>query len=295
MENNDYETLRQKNIAERNNILAELFDDIRKQRNEIKESWGKRSDGNVDVENEPPKKRRRTITRDSESFSGKGIRLQFRRTYNIRSRKSKNSFNDSESDNEDDSREHKNNRAKLTVMFPWAKPIQRPIDLMNTPTWNEGEEENDCSSTETRRKRKYHRPRSIDPRSVPSVDEVTQDMLDNIAERSTQKIYCKANGTSCHQCRQKTMDTKTVCRATSCIGVRGQFCGPCLQGRYGESVVEALKDPNWACPPCRDLCNCSICRTRSGRRPTGILLGLAKKEGYSSVMDYLQANTDNSE
>lgn len=50
-------------------------------------------------------------------------------------------------------------------------------------------------------------------------------------------------GNTCHQCRQKTIDTKTVCRNQSCGGVRGQFCGPCLRNRYGEDVRSALLDP----------------------------------------------------
>ena len=29
--------------------------------------------------------------------------------------------------------------------------------------------------------------------------------------------------------------------------------------RYNEDARKALKDPNWACPPCRGICNCSIC------------------------------------
>merc|ERR1712082_596273 len=39
-------------------------------------------------------------------------------------------------------------------------------------------------------------------------------------------------GTTCHQCRQKTVDMKTICRSGECIGVRGQFCGRCLENRY---------------------------------------------------------------
>lgn len=97
-------------------------------------------------------------------------------------------------------------------MFPWAKPIQRPIDLMNMEAWDESEEE-DYGPTKKKRKTGYIRTKSIrDPESIPSVDEITQDMLDNVAERSSQKKYCKVNGTSSHQCRHKTMDTKTVCR-----------------------------------------------------------------------------------
>lgn len=53
----------------------------------------------------------------------------------------------------------------------------------------------------------------------------------------------RPQGNTCHQCRQKTIDTKTVCRNQSCGGVRGQFCGPCLRNRYGEDVRSALLDP----------------------------------------------------
>jgi len=221
--------------------LAKLFGDMKGDINEIKKLQSHR---NVDVENYPPRKRRRTITEDTENFSGRGINLQFRRTYNIRSRKNTSKeFNDSESDNEENaSTKHKNNRAKLTVMFPWAKPIQRPIDLMNMEAWDENEEEDNRNLIETKRKRTYQKTKSI-RESILSVDEITQDMLDNVAEKSMQKTYCKVNGTCCHQCRQKTMDTKTICRSEDCIGLRGNFCGPCLQGRYGENVVEALKDP----------------------------------------------------
>lgn len=111
----------------------------------------------------------------------------------------------------------------------------------------EEERYDDNSFAESTQKRKYIQKNQTkleyDPDSIPSVDEITEEMLDNVAKKSTLKTYCKINGTSCHQCRQKTLDTKTVCRSGECIGVRGQFCGPCLQGRYGESAVEALKDP----------------------------------------------------
>lgn len=50
-------------------------------------------------------------------------------------------------------------------------------------------------------------------------------------------------GSTCHQCRQKTIDTKTNCRNPECVGVRGQFCGPCLRNRYGEEVRDALLNP----------------------------------------------------
>lgn len=224
-----------------------MFGDIKVQQNEIKQLWGKQLAENIDVEIQMPKKRRKMATGDPESFSGRGIRLQFRRTYNIRSRKSLPSKNDgsaeSGSDSESNLNQRRSNRDKLTVMFSWAKPVQRPIDLMNMGSiWSDSDEEDNYDRK--KRKRGIRRMETTrDSESIPNVDDITQDMLDNIVERSSQKTYCKVNGTSCHQCRQKTKDTKTVCRSESCVGVRGQFCGPCLQGRYGESAVKALKDP----------------------------------------------------
>lgn len=122
---------------------------------------------------------------------------------------------------------------------------------------------------------------------IIDVKDVTEDMLADIAVHSVGKTYNAVSGTSCHQCRQKTMDTKSCCRNGECIGVRGQFCGPCLQNRYGESVRDALLDPEWSCPVCRGFCNCSICRNRAGKAATGILIGLARFHGFSNVKDYL--------
>ncbi|XP_043823112.1 cell division cycle-associated 7-like protein isoform X2 [Dromiciops gliroides] len=125
--------------------------------------------------------------------------------------------------------------------------------------------------------------------SFRSVDEITEDDLENIAITVRDKIYDKVLGNTCHQCRQKTIDTKTVCRNLDCGGVRGQFCGPCLRNRYGEDVRSALLDPDWVCPPCRGICNCSYCRRRDGRCATGILIHLAKFYGYNNVKEYLES------
>ncbi|XP_015592142.1 cell division cycle-associated protein 7 isoform X2 [Cephus cinctus] len=239
-----------------------------------------------DKENITSRKRRRTT---DENFAIKGIHLEVRRRYNTRSRLKKHKESLNEQDSNDDE-ESSNDGPKLKVLFPWAKPFERTIDLMKTDVFIDEEEEDPFDEYPLkRRKVLQHVNKSVyDPNNIPSPDEITQEMLDNIAEKSSGKTYNKAEGTSCHQCRQKTIDTKTVCRSGECIGVRGQFCGPCLRGRYGESALEALKDPDWACPPCRGLCNCSICRTRNGQRPTGILAPIVQEEGYSSVMDYLQ-------
>ncbi|XP_068791165.1 cell division cycle-associated 7-like protein isoform X1 [Struthio camelus] len=139
----------------------------------------------------------------------------------------------------------------------------------------------DCGVRKRRRSSKYS--------SYRPVEDITEEDLDNIAITVKDKIYDKVLGSTCHQCRQKTIDTKTICRNQGCGGVRGQFCGPCLRNRYGEDVKSALLDPDWICPPCRGVCNCSYCRRRDGRCATGMLIHLAKFYGYDNVKEYLES------
>lgn len=127
------------------------------------------------------------------------------------------------------------------------------------------------------------------PHVVRPVEDITQEELENISFSAKEKVYNRAIGSTCHQCRQKTIDTKTNCRNPECVGVRGQFCGPCLRNRYGELVRNALLDSNWQCPPCRGICNCSFCRHREGRCATGVLVYLAKYHGYDNVHAYLKS------
>ncbi|PNJ59954.1 cell division cycle-associated protein 7 isoform X3 [Pongo pygmaeus] len=127
------------------------------------------------------------------------------------------------------------------------------------------------------------------PHIIRPVEEITEEELENICSNSREKIYNRSLGSTCHQCRQKTIDTKTNCRNPDCWGVRGQFCGPCLRNRYGEEVRDALLDPNWHCPPCRGICNCSFCRQRDGRCATGVLVYLAKYHGFGNVHAYLKS------
>ncbi|XP_060575857.1 cell division cycle-associated 7-like protein isoform X2 [Ruditapes philippinarum] len=126
-------------------------------------------------------------------------------------------------------------------------------------------------------------------RDTRSVEEISEEDLKMVAVHVSDKNYDSVYGSSCHQCRQKTDDLKTICRSGECYGVRGQFCGVCLRNRYGEDAKEALKDPNWSCPPCRKICNCSFCRKRQGKSCTGILIHLARQNGFSNVNEYLQS------
>ncbi|XP_050425991.1 uncharacterized protein LOC126836534 [Adelges cooleyi] len=132
------------------------------------------------------------------------------------------------------------------------------------------------------------RIRNTSSATVPRlpVSQVNQQMLQNISYSSYGKQY-SSEGTTCHQCRQKTLDQKSYCRYIHCKGYRGMFCGFCLGKRYGEDVAEVLLNPKWACPPCRGLCNCSICRRKVGMEPTGTLVPHMSVSGFQSVSDML--------
>ncbi|XP_059676387.1 cell division cycle-associated protein 7 [Gavia stellata] len=147
----------------------------------------------------------------------------------------------------------------------------------------------DCLEHEAQTPRRGHRGAMAFPHIVRPVEEITAEELNNICGSARDKVYNRAMGSTCHQCRQKTIDTKTNCRNPDCVGVRGQFCGPCLRNRYGEDVRTALLDPTWRCPPCRGICNCSFCRQRDGRCATGVLVYLAKYHGYDNVHAYLKS------
>ncbi|XP_066497194.1 cell division cycle-associated protein 7a [Hoplias malabaricus] len=148
--------------------------------------------------------------------------------------------------------------------------------------------EDDDYEPEPRRRRTYNGVLAI-PHVVRPVEEITEAELNNICFNVREKVYNRSTGSTCHQCRQKTTDTKTNCRNPDCVGVRGQFCGPCLRNRYGEEVKDALLNPEWHCPPCRGICNCSFCRAREGRCATGVLVYLAKYHGYDNVHAYLNS------
>ncbi|GAV84688.1 zf-4CXXC_R1 domain-containing protein, partial [Cephalotus follicularis] len=99
------------------------------------------------------------------------------------------------------------------------------------------------------------------------------------------RIYDPVKGETCHQCRQKTLGYHTHCY--KCDMVQGQFCGDCLYMRYGENVIEANQNPNWICPVCRGICNCSLCRQAKGWAPTGLLYRKAIALGFKSVAHFL--------
>ncbi|KAL7865627.1 hypothetical protein SRHO_G00108740 [Serrasalmus rhombeus] len=178
-------------------------------------------------------------------------------------------------------------RSRSLVDGPPTAPEEESEDKFGLVRRNRYSEDDDYEP-EPRRRRTYTGVLAI-PHVVRPVEEITQAELDNICFNVREKVYNRSTGSTCHQCRQKTTDTKTNCRNPECVGVRGQFCGPCLRNRYGEEVRDALLDPEWRCPPCRGICNCSFCRAREGRCATGVLVYLAKYHGYDNVHAYLNS------
>ncbi|XWS54852.1 hypothetical protein CRYUN_Cryun10bG0125200 [Craigia yunnanensis] len=89
----------------------------------------------------------------------------------------------------------------------------------------------------------------------------------------------------CHQRRLNTLGRHKRC--SKCKLVQGQLCGDCLYARYGENVIEVNQNPNWICPVCRGICNCSLCRRQKGWRPTGPVYRKVKRLGFKSVAHYL--------
>lgn len=111
-------------------------------------------------------------------------------------------------------------------------------------------------------------PSRSKPHVIRPVEDITEEEIKLVADNMTDKVYnsvtvspepdapvfstwnCQQScffhflqGSTCHQCRQKTVDTKSCCRSEDCRGIQGQFCGPCLRNRYGEDVRKALIDP----------------------------------------------------
>jgi len=108
------------------------------------------------------------------------------------------------------------------------------------------------------------------------------------------RIYDSENGSTCHQCRQKTMDPKIQCTHFMIIDGNKLACNVmldemCLFNRYGQTIEQARATGEWKCPVCLDICNCSFCRRKKGLAPTGIMINRARAAGYESVHGYLAA------
>lgn len=111
------------------------------------------------------------------------------------------------------------------------------------------------------------------------------------------RVYDSENGTTCHWCRQKTVETHVTCVGAGCSNGRLPlaFCGMCLSNRHGEDIDDAVASGCWECPRCRGscgdgcatCCNCGPCRKKAGLTPTHQMIQLARANGFDNVHDYL--------
>lgn len=256
-----YEKIREGNIKEREAMLAALQADFE----ELKRDAGI----GRKVEKKPAKKRKRVeYDSDGDEVGFSSVRVEGSRKSARISQKPE-------------------DREKLGSEVTYKDPPARGL-----AEEQDGYDSDDYQAYEDRTKKRAPRPGQIDPNeNVLMPEDVTKAMLNKVCERFGEKTYNQTIGTTCHQCRQKTTDTKTICRSGKCVGVRGQFCGRCIAIRYGEDCKEALLNPTWSCPPCRGFCNCSICRNRNGKGATGILHHLAQSKGFDDVASYLKSLT----
>jgi len=251
-----YEKIREGNIAEREAMMAALMSDF----SEFKKESG------IGVSKKAPPKKRKRVDSDEGGFRSSMKVVGFTR----------------KSARLSAAPEDKDKMGSEVTYREGYDPESRGLA--------EERDDYDSDDYEDRSRKSAPRHGQIDPNEdVLMPEDVTEAMLNKVCKRFGQKVYNKTIGTTCHQCRQKTVDTKTICRSGSCVGVRGQFCGRCIEIRYGEDCKEALLNPTWACPPCRGFCNCSICRNRKGKGATGILIQLAQAKGYDNVAAYLKA------
>ncbi|KAJ2493280.1 hypothetical protein IWW37_000743 [Coemansia sp. RSA 2050] len=100
------------------------------------------------------------------------------------------------------------------------------------------------------------------------------------------RVYDSTHGSSCHQCRQKTMDPKIKCSNDGCTVM---FDYHCLLGHYSEDA-KVVDHSEWVCPKCRGKCNCSVCKKKRGERPTGQISVYIKRFGMEAAKKALKCD-----
>ena len=181
-----YEKMRLKNIEEKRQMMAAL-------RAELQKGFGALS-------RKPP----RPQVRPHKPYKRRMVFVQRREPIKLRSRRNSLGSSEGESSN--------CNSEKST-------PKKRRF-------WEEYEDESDDEFMELGpAPKRYHPNRwTLDPNTnFLAPEDVTEYMLNNVCDRVSDKVYNQARGTTCHQCRQKTLDTKTICRSGHCAGGRGIY------------------------------------------------------------------------
>ncbi|KAL9657284.1 hypothetical protein ABK040_011504 [Willaertia magna] len=64
----------------------------------------------------------------------------------------------------------------------------------------------------------------------------------------------------CHQCRENKPDYTF----STCSKCNINYCNQCLWDRYALKLSDCLKNKEWSCPMCNDVCNCNLCLKKRG-------------------------------
>lgn len=86
---------------------------------------------------------------------------------------------------------------------------------------------------------------------------------------------------TCHQCKlAKPRQAMAFCSNTAAESAMAKksrpcykkFCSSCLGNRYMTKLSTCLKQKNWLCPHCRNICNCGSCLRKKGIDPNTYVL-----------------------
>lgn len=128
--------------------------------------------------------------------------------------------------------------------------------------------------------------------SIPEDEEVKKPMGGKRRKPKTQEVLSTK---PCHICKKPDKPWKmaecTTCDATYCYGS--------LWRAFDLKPDDIMKDPNWQCPDCLDICSCASCQSKHPQRaiyePKGTLLGhdtkaIADPRSVESLVDFSKSN-----
>ncbi|KAK6129027.1 hypothetical protein DH2020_037224 [Rehmannia glutinosa] len=136
-------------------------------------------------------------------------------------------------------------------------------------------------------KRAYHRKTPLDQSPLPPSGPVRRSSR---LQNSTPVSYCEVPMAK----KENSLNDDDFRREE---GSKPKFTPMNMKNCWiwGE-CAQANENPNWICPVCRGICNCSLCRQAKGWPPTGMLYRKISSLGYKSVAHYLiqtrRASTD---
>lgn len=104
---------------------------------------------------------------------------------------------------------------------------------------------------------KYQKHRRHRVSSFCSVKDITEEDLENVAVTVQDKVYDKVLGNRCHQCWQKTFNSKTIWNQ-SCGDMKTVLWAVPAESLWG-GCVDSIAGSKGRCPPCLGISICCYC------------------------------------